>query len=129
MKKQKTGIAIKLTKIICLFFLLSCAVQKRVEYSFPEGMLTAVKQSYTIQCDKGQTLYHLNCGQCHTKIIGRQMFIPDFKEEQLKGYELRISNAKHASSLPDEKVTEEELGLIMTFLRYKKPNPVKKNKQ
>ncbi len=116
---------IQLMKMSGLFFLVNCSVQKRIEYAFPEGMLTAVKQSYTIQCDKGQTLYHLNCGQCHTKVTGRQILVPDFKEEQLKGYELRISNAKHASSLPDEKVTEEELGLIMTFLRYKKPNPEK----
>jgi mono/diheme cytochrome c family protein len=108
---------------IALAALLSfCSVQKKVAYQFPEAMLPHVKEAYTAQCDKGQILYNLNCAACHTQKKGRKLLLPSFKESQLKGYELRVANAKHETSLPDEKVTEEELGLIMTFLRYKKPS-------
>jgi hypothetical protein len=40
----------------------------------------------------------------------------------LKGYEIRVSNAQREENMPDEKVTAEELGLISTFLLYKKKN-------
>lgn len=64
----------------------------------------------------------MNCSQCHSKKTKKGELIPDFKEDQLRGYELRIVNQSHESALPDEQVTEEELGLIMTFLRYKRKN-------
>lgn len=105
-----------------------CTVQKKVDYLFPEAMKPEVREGYKVQCDKGQRLYHLNCGPCHTRKERGKLYVPDFREEQLKGYELRVVNASHEQHLPDEQVTEEELGLIMTFLRYKKPNPVSKTK-
>ncbi len=108
---------------IGLIVILSCcAVQKKVEYEFPVEMLPHVKEAYKLQCDKGQILYNINCASCHTQKKGRKLILPTFKESQLKGYELRVANAKHESSLPDEKVSEEELALIMSFLRYKKPS-------
>lgn len=108
-----------LTFLICS---LACATQKMIGYDFPNEMNQDVKKSYTSLCDKGQILYDINCGKCHTKIKYGKKIVPDFKPEQLVGYGLRISNARHESSLPDTLVTEEELGLIMTFLKYKKKN-------
>ena len=54
--------------------------------------------------------------------------IPDFTPEQLIGYELRVSNERHEDNMNEEKLSAEDLGLIMTFLNYKKRNiaPVKK---
>jgi hypothetical protein len=48
--------------------------------------------------------------------------VPDFSEDQLRGYELRLTNKKHQAELTDSIVSEEELGVIMTFLRYKTRN-------
>ncbi len=108
---------------ICFSALIfSCAVQKRIEPEFPEAMLPHVKVEYAARYEKGQILYDINCGRCHTTIIARKKIVPDFKQEQLKGYELRIANAQHESNMPDSLVTEEELGIIMTFLMYKKKN-------
>jgi len=112
-------------KIVFIFFgliVIMCTAQKKVAYEFPDAMLPHVKVQYIEQCDKGQVLYKLSCAKCHTTRVKRREIIPDFKEEQLRGYELRITNAKHTTSLPDSLVSEEELGLIMTFLRYKKRN-------
>jgi len=50
------------------------------------------------------------------------MIVPDFKPEQLRGYELRVANKLHETNMPDSLVSEEELGIIMTFLTYKKKN-------
>lgn len=98
----------------------ACAVTKKIEYEFPDAMLPHVKTEYKKQCDKGLALYRMNCGGCHTSKKGRKEIIPDFTEEELKGYALRISNATHEKNMPDSLVTEEELGIIMTFLMYKK---------
>ncbi len=105
--------------------ILSCSVQKTIEPEFPEAMLPHVKVEYAARYEKGQILYDINCGKCHTTIIARKKIVPDFKQEQLKGYELRIANAQHEKNMPDSLVTEEELGIIMTFLMYKKKNPKK----
>lgn len=103
-------------------FIISCAVQKTIDPEFPEAMLPHVKAEYAVRYDKGQILYNMNCARCHTTKQGRKLIVPDFRPDQLKGYELRIANAQHESNMPDTLVTEEELGIIMTFLMYKKKN-------
>jgi hypothetical protein len=92
-------------------------------------MLPHVKIGYAEICAKGKILYDLNCAKCHTTKVRRKEIIPDFKEEQLNGYALRISNAKHEETLPDEQVSAEELGQITTFLKYKVKNKIKETKK
>lgn len=100
----------------------SCASSKKAPLEFPEAMLPEVKADYQKVCERGYALYKLSCAKCHSsKKLGREV-IPDFKEEQLTGYTLRISNARHESNLPDSLVSELDLADIMMFLRYKKKN-------
>lgn len=99
-----------------------CNAQKKVPYEFPDAMSEAVRTEYIKLADKGQVLYDINCGKCHNVEVKRKLVIPDFTREQLIGYELRVSNPKHESEIPETTVTAEELGLIMTFLNYKKKN-------
>ena len=117
-----------LVAIVAVIVSLSaCAVsQAKVIYEFPEAMSENVRSEFLKLCEKGKILYDLNCAQCHNIKKGRKELIPDFTPEQLKGYELRVSNAQHEENMPDEKVTAEELGLISTFLLYKKKNTNKK---
>lgn len=107
---------------VACVLIAACTSQKKVEYEFPDAMLPHVKVHYAELCDKGRVLYDINCSRCHSTTYKRKEIIPDFKPEELKGYELRVSNAKHESSMPDTLVTAEELGVIMTFLSYKKKN-------
>ncbi len=110
--------------IFLILFFWQCGVKKySVALSFPKEMLPHVKVMYEEQCLKGAKLYELNCGNCHNFVVNRREYVPDFKEAQLKGYELRIINKKHEANLPDDRVTEEELAIIMNFLRYKVKNP------
>ncbi|MBA2612492.1 MAG: c-type cytochrome [Bacteroidetes bacterium] len=106
--------------------LLQCQSQKKEQYELPEAMLPHVKVFYAEQCDKGQILYDLNCAKCHTSKVRGKKIIPDFTPQQLTGYTLRVANAQHEKNMPDSLVTEEELGIIMTFLSYKKKNTIAK---
>lgn len=108
--------------ILVLALLIACTAQKKVQYELPEAMLPYVKVEYAKRCDQGQILYNISCGKCHTTNVKGKEIIPDFKPEQLTGYTIRVSNARHESSMPDSLVSEEELGIIMTFLSYKKKN-------
>ena len=100
-----------------------CMVHKNtVTYEFPAAMSEAVRRAYISQWEKGKALYEINCAGCHNITSNGKTIIPDFSQEKLIGYELRVANAKHENSMPDTKVTAEELGLIMTFLSYKKKN-------
>lgn len=104
-----------------------CTSQKKIQYDLPEAMAPNIKADYLKQCEKGRILYEINCAGCHTKKVNGKRIIPDFKPEQLVGYELRISNPSHESGIPETNVSAEELGLIMTFLSYKRKNTPVKN--
>jgi hypothetical protein len=108
--------------IASLLFCVCCAVQKTVTIDLPPEMLPHVKPHYESECARGQVLYDLNCGKCHTTYVKRKKIVPDFTEDQLRGYELRLTNKKHQAELTDSVVSEEELSVIMTFLRYKTRN-------
>jgi hypothetical protein len=108
--------------ILLMISLIACATQQKVVYDFPDAMLPNVKVEFAKQCDKGKILYDINCARCHNQKVGRKTIIPDFKPEQLTGYVLREANVTHVNNLPEDSVTAEDLGLIMTFLTYKKKN-------
>ena len=113
--------------LACLLYLAACvSQQKTIAYSFPEAMTEPVRMEFAKVCDKGKVLYDINCAGCHNIKKGKKQLIPDFTPEQLKGYELRVSNAQHEENMPDEKVTAEELSLISTFLLYKTKNTTKR---
>lgn len=105
----------------CTFiFLVACAHQKKVAYDFPPAMPESVRSGYMEICNKGKVLYDINCAKCHNMVVKGKDIIPDFSQEKLTGYELRVANREHEGSMPDTKVTAEELVLISTFLTYKK---------
>jgi hypothetical protein len=99
-----------------------CLAQKKVPYEFPAAMKEPVRVEYEKLADKGQVLWNINCAKCHNTKVKGKVIVPDFSPEQLRGYELRVANPEHESGIPETNVTAEELGLIMTFLSYKKKN-------
>ncbi len=99
-----------------------CLAQKKVSYEFPAAMSEPVRKEYVKLADKGQVLYNINCARCHNVEVKRKLVIPDFTREQMIAYEIRVSNPKHESEIPETVLTAEELGLITTFLEYKKKN-------
>jgi hypothetical protein len=106
--------------ILSVFVLVHCTTQKKISYDFPVAMAEPVKAEYMKLCEKGRILYEINCACCHTKKVRGKEIIPDFSQEQLVGYGLRVLNAQHEEGIPEENVTPEELSLISTFLMYKK---------
>ena len=92
----------------------------KVAYEFPATMAPTVRDAFAKECDKGQALYNLGCAGCHNKVEHGKTIIPDWTSTQLVGYELRVLNPKHEAGIPEEQVSAEELGYIMTFLTYKK---------
>lgn len=105
--------------ILIIVIVLGCNTIQKIVYDFPVTMSESIRIEFSKQCDKGKILFEINCAKCHTKIVKKREVIPDFKPEQLKGYELRVSNANHESNITETSVSAEELGLIMTFLNYK----------
>lgn len=118
---KKTAIIILVST---LTILAKCYAGKKskVPAAFPAAMSETVKAAFMKEYDKGQILWDINCSKCHNTTEGKKILVPDFKPEQLKGYELRVINPTHESDIPETSVSAEELGLIMTFLTYKTKN-------
>lgn len=118
---------IKLQTLVLIFFssvlIISCAASK-VQYQLPDAMLPHVKVEYALRCEKGERLYAINCARCHDLKKGNKTLTPDFTENQLQGYSIRVANALHETNMPDTLVSEEELVLISTFLSYKKKSGI-----
>ncbi|HRG37271.1 MAG TPA: hypothetical protein PK289_01955 [Bacteroidia bacterium] len=106
--------------LFSVVLITQCASPKELSYELPEAMIPTAKVGFAAQCDKGKILYDMTCAKCHNIKTKRKEIIPDFSEEQLVGYELRITNAEHESGISEELLSTEELGYIMTFLSYKK---------
>ena len=108
--------------LLQLFFIvlfMQCTAPKAMPYELPDAMVPTAKVEFAKQCDKGKVLYDITCAKCHNLKVKRKEVIPDFTAEQLVGYELRITSKEHESGIPEELVSTEELGYIMTFLSYK----------
>jgi hypothetical protein len=95
---------------------------EKIAYEFPVTMTAPVREQFIKECDKGQALYNLSCAPCHNRTENGKTIIPEWTQAQLVGYELRVLNSKHETGIPEEQVSAEELGYIMTFLSYKKKN-------
>ncbi len=109
--------------LFCVVLLNACFVNRNlVSYEFPDAMSDEVRAAYTEQCDKGKVLFEINCSKCHYIKKGRRTLIPDFDQSELIGYEMRVMNPQHESEVREARVNAEELGLIMTFLTYKRKN-------
>jgi len=119
---------ITLLAFIVLLASATVHAQKKIPADFPKEMLPEVKADYQKTYDKGQVLYNISCAKCHTTWDKKKQIVPDFTLDQLKGYELRESNQRHVENIPEEQVTPEELGIIMTFLLYKKKNDPPRSK-
>lgn len=112
--------------VITAALLGSCMTQKKpvVTHQFPPEMSASVKVGYIELWKKGQILYDINCSGCHNQVVKRKVIIPEFTEEMLAAYEVRIADPKHEMSLSETKVNAEELGLITIFLTYRKHDSV-----
>lgn len=107
--------------LFCIaFFIDACTAQKKITYEFPDAMSEPVQAEYTRLCEKGRVLYEINCASCHTKRVKGKMILPEFTQEQLGAYSIRIANATHEEKVSEERVSAEELTLITYFLTYSK---------
>ncbi|GAA4457372.1 cytochrome c [Rurimicrobium arvi] len=111
------------TLLLLISGIAACATHKQViEYQFPTAMSPSVKAQYADLCAQGAVLYDRHCSGCHNIKVKGKTIIPDFTEEKMNGYAIRVANRTHEEHMPDSLVSAEDLGLISTFFLYKKKN-------
>lgn len=107
---------------VSVLIISACASQKKIEYVFPDAMSKSTQEEYERLSEKGRVLYEINCASCHTKKVKGRMVVPDFTEEQMGAYSIRIANEIHEDKVSEARVSAEELNLITYFFTYKKKN-------
>ena len=128
--KNRYWVTVLLVALVLLIIVLPAFAggkkkkDQKIPYEFPDAMSPTVREQFSKECGKGQALYNLSCAGCHNKVVNGTTIIPDWTSAQLVGYELRVLNSKHETGIPEENVSAEELGYIMTFLAYKKKNTI-----
>lgn len=107
---------------IPVLWLMACAAPPAIQYyDFPSDIAEEAKTANIKKLEKGKILYNINCAKCHNKKVNGRIIIPDFTNEQLETYTIRIQNKVHVTNLAETKVTPEELEAIQFFFTYKKP--------
>lgn len=119
--------------ISILIITASCMVQKKTKkpdfaWVFPQEMQPHVKEAYIEMWKKGEILYDVSCSRCHNQVVGRKVIVPEFTQEQMATYEVRVSDPQHEMFLTESKVTPEELSLINIYLTYREHDTVALNK-
>lgn len=99
---------------------LSCKSHKEITFSFPAEMPEYVKKDNEARCKEGYRLYAKNCAMCHSQFKRKKEIIPQFTVGQISTYQFRLANNMHSDSLREERVSDEELTYIITFLTYYK---------
>lgn len=94
--------------------------KKKETFVFPDAMAQPVRAEYAKLCEKGKILFEISCGKCHSKIVKGKLVIPNFTEEQLGAYSIRVANAQHEENVAESSVSAEDLTLITTYLTYRK---------
>ncbi len=112
-----------------ILFLVACVTQPKLQfYDFPEDITEEAKTSNLKTIERGRILYELNCAKCHNKKEKGKILLPDFTNDQLDMYKIRIKNEQHVNALPEDRITIDELESIQFFFAYKKPSkPVPEN--
>lgn len=111
--------------VISAVIISACVSQKKIEYVFPSEMAMPIQEEYARLSEKGRVLYEINCASCHTQKMKGKTVIPDFTEEQMGAYSIRIANEIHEDKVSEARVSAEELNLITYFFTYKKKNKTK----
>lgn len=114
--------ALLIAQVLITSFAASAQRKAAITYEFPYGIADNVKAELLKKSEKGLVLYDINCSGCHNKSAGKKQIIPDFTPAQMAKYEMRFTTPEHQSSIPETKVTQEEMDLVMTFLKYKAKN-------
>ncbi len=112
-----------------VFAFAACVTQAKLQYyEFPTDITEEARTGNLKNIEKGRVLYNLNCAKCHNKKEKGKILLPDFTNEQLDMYKIRIKNEQHVNALPEDRVTIDELESIQFFFAYKKPSrPVPEN--
>ncbi len=112
---------IKLIILLSSICIISFAQKaKKSDYEFPAEMKPHVQEAYLIECEKGKILYGINCAKCHSTFEKKREIIPSFTAEQFEAYKIRIANTQHEQNMTEEQLAPDELGMIITFLTYRK---------
>lgn len=112
-----------------VLWLIACAQQPAIQYyDFPADIAEEAKTANFKKLEKGKILYNINCAKCHNKKVNGKIIVPDFTNQQLETYTIRIQNKEHVTNLAENNITPEELEAIQFFFAYKKPGQPLKEK-
>lgn len=109
--------------IILLLLLCQCARQPKVTYSIPADYPPARREQLIEIFAKGKELYKANCSGCHGIFTKGKDSIPNFTAIQIDNYGARFMNGDPMNHAVARKMSSDQLGQVLTFLRLKKVSP------
>jgi len=113
----KTKYIFILVAILCIW---QCKTPDLLLFNYPDDIAKENKKKFAAGLKQGNILYNLNCAKCHNIKLDNRDSIPTFSLPQLLDYEIRFQYTAHQDSMTPERLTNEDLEKITTFLRYHK---------
>ncbi|HOA36766.1 MAG TPA: hypothetical protein PLQ32_02945 [Flavihumibacter sp.] len=107
-----------------LFVVLAWFTACKTEYAFPQDIPPSVHPDLIQRFKKGKVLYKIHCTECHGIYAKGHLDVPNFTEYQIDFYsrEALLNPAAHTVM---RKISNEQLNMIILFLRYRRDPPTK----
>jgi mono/diheme cytochrome c family protein len=109
------------TLLVCILF-FQCSRFNKITCNIPADYPEARRQQIIGLFDKGKVLYKINCSQCHGIFTKGEDKVPNFTTTQIDNYSASFLRRDPKNHAIVAQMSQEQMGEILTFLRYKKIN-------
>jgi mono/diheme cytochrome c family protein len=110
--------------LVASLLLAGCAAHRTVTYVLTPDVTGENRARLIDRFDKGKVLYKVHCSGCHGIFGNARDTMPDFTEVQFDNYKTQYLNADPTNHAVKDKLSQQQLDYIFTFLRLLK-RPVK----
>ncbi|PCJ63894.1 MAG: hypothetical protein COA58_14785 [Bacteroidetes bacterium] len=111
--------------ILFTIFFQNCKSTYIPEFIFPESLSEDERLDYEELGMSGYVHYKQFCGGCHGITHKGQSAIPNFTKEALDDYNLRFQMNREPIHGKLDELTDNHLDAIITFLEFRKKEPIK----
>ena len=113
--------ALILSILLSGVFFSQCGTRNKITYNIPDNYPKEKRKELVTSLNKGKVLYKDNCAECHGIFSDGKPNVANFTNTQLDNYSARFITRDRRNHMAAVKMSPEQLGQVISFLKYKRP--------